>query len=52
MYQHTEHSQAVAGVGVARMRSVLCAMPNTGSWRIASTVFATHDRKPGPGGSP
>jgi len=53
MYQYTEHSQAAAGTGVTRVRSaVVCAMPSNGSWRIATTLFATHDPKPVPGGSP
>ena len=51
MHQHTAHSQALAVAGVARARSAyVCAMPANGSWRIASTTFATLDQKPGPGG--
>ena len=47
------HSQAVAGAGVARVRSAyVCAMPTNGSWHLATILFATHDPKPGPGGSP
>jgi hypothetical protein len=53
MYQDTAHSQAVAGTGVARVRSAsVCAMPTNGSWHLATILFATHDPKPGPGGSP
>jgi hypothetical protein len=53
MHQHTAHSQALAVAGVARVRSAyVCAMPANGSWRIASTTFATLVQKPGPGGSP
>ncbi len=43
---------AVAGTGVARVRSTVCAMPASGSWHLAAILFATHDPKPGPGGSP
>ena len=53
MYHDTAPSQAVAGTGVARVRSAsVCAMPTNGSWHLATILFATHDPKPGPGGSP
>jgi hypothetical protein len=51
MYASTDRL-AVAGTGVARVRSAVCAMPTNGSWHLASILFATHDPKPGPGGSP
>jgi hypothetical protein len=51
-HTYTER-QAMAGTGATRVRStVVCAMPANGSWHPASILFATHDPKPGPGGSP
>ena len=53
MRQSTVCSQTVAAAGVARVRSAYaCAMPISASWQTASTLFANHDPKPGPGGSP
>ncbi len=53
MHQLPVCSQALAAAGEARVRTAYaCAMPINGSWSVASTLFATPDHKPGPGGSP
>ena len=45
MYQDTVHSQAVAGTGVARVRSAsVCAMPTNGSWHLA--IDSLRDPRP------